>query len=102
MAKKNEKLIKRISFIISLINAIANNLGLYNIKGKNLSINKNATIKGNLQVEGNTTSNFIMKNNVAPASSSSPGVPGSIIYDTDFLYVCVANNTWKRVAISTW
>ena len=102
MIKKNDKLIKKISFIISLVNFIANNLGLYNIKGKNLSINKNATIKGNLQVEGNTTSNFIMKNNGAPASSGSPGVPGSIIYDIDFLYVCVANNTWKRVAISTW
>lgn len=39
---------------------------------------------------------------VFSGNSSSNGVPGAIQYDENYLYVCVANNTWKRVALSTW
>lgn len=38
----------------------------------------------------------------APATASSSGNAGSIAYDSDYLYVCVAINTWKRVGLSTW
>jgi len=38
----------------------------------------------------------------APASASAPGEPGQIAFDSDYIYVCVAANTWKRVAIATW
>lgn len=38
----------------------------------------------------------------APASASASGTPGQIAYDASYVYVCVATNTWKRVAISTW
>lgn len=38
----------------------------------------------------------------APASSSSAGTQGEWAYDTNYIYVCTALNTWKRVAISTW
>ena len=38
----------------------------------------------------------------APASSTAPGTPGQIAYDSMFFYVCIANNTWKRTAIATW
>ena len=37
-----------------------------------------------------------------PASSSASGTKGEIAYDTDYIYVCVATNTWKRVALSTF
>ena len=37
-----------------------------------------------------------------PASASSDGVAGDIAYDSDYLYICIASDTWKRVAISTW
>lgn len=37
-----------------------------------------------------------------PATASSSGVAGQIARDTGFLYVCVATNTWKRTALSTW
>jgi hypothetical protein len=45
--------------------------------------------------------NLQISNN-APASPTSNGNPGSIRYDSDYFYVCVANNSWKRVAISFW
>lgn len=34
-----------------------------------------------------------------PASSSAPGAPGQILYDTTAIYVCVAANTWKYVPL---
>ena len=40
--------------------------------------------------------------NQTPASASATGTAGTIVYDSSYLYVCVATNTWKRVAISTW
>ena len=36
------------------------------------------------------------------ASASATGSAGTIQYDSNYIYVCVATNTWKRVAISTW
>ena len=38
----------------------------------------------------------------APAATGAPGVKGQIAYTSTHLYICVSNNTWKRVAVSTW
>lgn len=37
-----------------------------------------------------------------PASATATGTTGQICWDADYVYVCVATNTWKRSAISTW
>jgi hypothetical protein len=37
-----------------------------------------------------------------PASATATGTTGEIAWDADYIYVCTATNTWKRVAISTW
>ena len=37
-----------------------------------------------------------------PASASATGTAGTICWDTSYIYVCTATNTWKRTAISTW
>ena len=37
-----------------------------------------------------------------PATAGSPGSAGQQSYDTDYLYVCTATNTWKRTQINTW
>jgi hypothetical protein len=37
-----------------------------------------------------------------PATASSTGVAGTLVWDSGYIYVCVATDTWKRVAISTW
>lgn len=37
-----------------------------------------------------------------PATSSATGVPDTIIYDANFIYICTAKNTWKRVALSSF
>jgi hypothetical protein len=37
-----------------------------------------------------------------PATATSTGVAGQVAYASGFLYVCVATNTWRRTALSTW
>ncbi len=37
-----------------------------------------------------------------PASASAAGTAGQVIADTNYIYICTATNTWKRVAIATW
>ena len=38
----------------------------------------------------------------APASATSSGEPGQMAFDAGYLYICVALNTWRRVALSSW
>lgn len=38
----------------------------------------------------------------APVSASATGRAGQIAYDSGFFYVCIATDTWKRVAIASW
>lgn len=37
-----------------------------------------------------------------PANASDTGTAGTIAWDSNYIYVCTATDTWKRVAISTW
>jgi len=37
-----------------------------------------------------------------PSAADAAGTQGEIAWDSNYIYVCIANNTWKRVAISTW
>ncbi len=38
----------------------------------------------------------------APSSASDTGTAGTIAYDSNYIYVCTATDTWKRAALSTW
>ena len=64
-----------------------------------LAIQGGAAIAGGLSV---TSGSIVQDAGNAPATSSSTGVPGQIGWDSGFLYICVATNTWKRVALSTF
>lgn len=71
----------------------------------NMSIEMGNTPAVNISVSGVTTFNnnqIVINTGNTPASSSAAGVQGTICWDTSFIYVCVATNTWKRIAISTW
>lgn len=37
-----------------------------------------------------------------PASATATGNAGTICWDSSYVYVCVATNTWKRSALATW
>ena len=38
----------------------------------------------------------------APATASSAGTAGDIRYDSSYVYICIATNTWKRASLTTW
>jgi hypothetical protein len=37
-----------------------------------------------------------------PASAAATGTTGEVCWDSSYIYVCTATNTWKRAALSTW
>lgn len=43
-----------------------------------------------------------LRTSKTPSSASDTGNAGEICWDSSYIYVCTATNTWKRVAISTW
>lgn len=52
-----------------------------------------------LSLSGNT---FVISTARTPASATATGTTGSVCWDADYIYICVAANTWKRSAIATW
>jgi hypothetical protein len=43
-----------------------------------------------------------LRTSKTPASAAATGNVGEICWDSGAIYVCVAANTWKKVAIATW
>lgn len=43
-----------------------------------------------------------LTNTTVPASATATGRVGQFAYDSSFLYICTATNTWRRVAIAAW
>jgi hypothetical protein len=37
-----------------------------------------------------------------PSSATDAGVPGTVAWDSDYVYICVAPNTWKRASLGSW
>lgn len=53
-------------------------------------------------VQFSTLSANLIVSNTVPANSSSNGIAGTIAYDSNNFYVCIATNTWKRAALASW
>jgi len=52
------------------------------------------TMTGMLDMDVNTVR---LRQPRTPASGSAPGSVGEICWDSDYLYICVATNTWRRI-----
>lgn len=52
-----------------------------------------------LDVNGNR---MRIRTSKTPSSASDTGNAGEICWDSSYIYVCTATDTWKRVAIATW
>lgn len=37
-----------------------------------------------------------------PDAADDTGAAGAMAYDNDYLYVCVATNTWRRTPLAEW
>jgi hypothetical protein len=77
-------------------------------KGFHRNLNMVRINKGDIELAELMHRNFLFMNNNfrhtadAPASATATGVKGTYAFDTAFLYVCVATNTWQRMSIATW
>jgi len=54
------------------------------------------------QVTGGNLLTSLTRQVTAPISTSSTGIVGQFAFDTNFIYICVATNSWRRAAISNW
>lgn len=43
-----------------------------------------------------------IRDSKTPASASDTGKKGEICYDSNYMYVCVATNSWKRIVLASW
>ena len=71
-----------------------------NIDGTNIGAGTPGA--GTFNALATTGDNIRIDTSQTPASSSASGTKGEFAYDTSYIYVCVATNTWKRVALSTF
>jgi len=61
-----------------------------------------------IAVDNNVTKRFglaAMQNQLAvpvPPASTSLGIVGQVAYDAQYVYICVAPNTWRKVPGSTF
>ena len=45
---------------------------------------------------------FLCSDDSAPSDSSAAGLKGQFFADENYFYICIADNTWRRVALSTF
>ena len=53
-----------------------------------------------LTISGNLTLTGLLSQTPTTKTSTSPGTAGQISWDANYIYVCTATNTWKRVALT--
>lgn len=102
-------------------NSLRNNTGAYNSAfGHNANNTTDTTInaytnttclgantlpnKSNQVVLGDGSVNTVKMGGTArtPASSTALGVKGETCWDTNYFYICVATNIWKRIPMEAW
>jgi hypothetical protein len=93
----------------ALLSAVTTNVGsgteAFNLQVLLMAAGATATAvatfnsNGNFGITGNTLNIPVTR---TPASASATGTTGDICWDASYIYVCVATDTWKRTAISTW
>ena len=64
----------------------------------NVGVNTNSPTE-KLDIDGDS---IRLRQSQTPASATATGTQGQIAWDANYMYVCTATNTWKRVALATW
>lgn len=67
-------------------------------RGKN-STNSTAQYQAHTFMDSN---GYLYSASYTPATSSAACTKGAITWDANYVYTCVATNTWERAALSTW
>ena len=46
--------------------------------------------------------NLYISNVYVPPLANSPGTTGQVTYDSNYVYVCLQNNVWRRANLVAW
>lgn len=60
------------------------------------------TISGAYTLTNKTLTSPKITSGNAPASAGATGTTGQVEWDSGYIYICTATNTWKRAAVATW
>ena len=70
------------------------------IRYLSVAVTNNGTFATDVTVTGNITITGLLSSPLTTKTSTSTGTAGQIAYDANYIYICTATNTWKRVALS--
>ena len=77
-----------------------NNTHMIYVDGANDKVGINTKSPSHiLDIDGDT---IRLRNQRTIPSSNTFGEAGEICYDQNYIYICIATDTWRRVAISSW
>jgi hypothetical protein len=92
--------------VTGLAAGLTNNIILANGTGaiKAQHDGTNWTLTGGVTTTGSVTATQYRLSalNTAPASATDTGTTGEIRITNNYIYVCVATNTWVRAALTSW
>ena len=63
-----------------------------------VTVDADEVVTGDLTVDND----FYLPSPTVPPAASSAGTAGQIAWDANYVYVCIATNTWKRSPLTTW
>ena len=93
---------KKISELTALSTATGDDLLVIVDDPSGNAVTKSVTVTALLYTSGVNVKATAVKSGSVPANSSASGTGGDVRFDSDYVYVCVANNTWKRASLNTW
>lgn len=75
--------------------------------GKTVAVHVGGVLAENIvttftETEVNVAANLVISNTHVPTLANSTGTTGTIVWDSNYIYICVGTDTWKRANISTW
>lgn len=77
-------------------------LGNAEYKFRDLYLGSNTIHIGDKTIsETNVDDSMEIKNISVPTSPTSEGNKGDVVFDDNFMYVCISTNTWKRISLDT-
>ena len=80
-----------------IVAASTQRVGLFISPTETLDVNGNAKVRGNLTLSGTS---ITISTPTTPSGPTADGLAGQIVWDENYIYICVDTNTWKRVEIS--
>lgn len=89
---------KKITELAALSSATGDDLLVVVDSPANGAVTKSLTVLS-LLTQGANNSATHLRSNAEPVISTATGTPGQIVWSPDYLYVCVATNTWKRATL---